>query len=487
MAKGKFKSPKGTRDLYPDDLLRQRYITEAWRRVSLRHGFDEIAGPTFEHLDLYTVKSGEGIVSELFSFRREGGDDDYALRPEFTPTLARLYAAKAASLPSPTKWFTAGPYFRAERPQRGRLREFLQWNCDVIGGADDSGLQADQDVATVLLDLVRSIGCSTADFQLKLNDRRVIARLAQKGKIPPEQFQTFLFVLDQKDKHPEEWVAEQFMSASISEEEGMRAFNFYKTVQADWKAGGATFELSDDEKRDNVRLGTALSKSGWSGWFDYDPMIARGLAYYTGTVFELIADGERAVAGGGRYDKLMKMFGTKEDVPAVGFGMGDVVLSLLLEDKNLMPEGAELREALSQPGASLRPEVFVLADEDQSEHVEPLLATLRRGIESPEHDPGRPWSGDRYDIRPMHARRSYRAKRKKQMQDASAQFAQFAVTVNEPDKVELRDMDNPGDDLTPNLIDAFPKEVRSSYADFSVDPESPVYVGSAIASLLGGR
>ncbi|MFI4870843.1 MAG: ATP phosphoribosyltransferase regulatory subunit, partial [Phycisphaerales bacterium JB061] len=102
-------APKGTRDLYPDDLLRQRYITEAWRRVSIRHGFDEIAGPTFEMLDLYKKKSGEGIVSELFSFRRTGGDDDYALRPEFTPTLARMYAAKANALPSPCKWFTAGP------------------------------------------------------------------------------------------------------------------------------------------------------------------------------------------------------------------------------------------------------------------------------------------------------------------------------------------------------------------------------------------
>ncbi|MFI4871514.1 MAG: ATP phosphoribosyltransferase regulatory subunit, partial [Phycisphaerales bacterium JB061] len=133
----KIPPPKGTRDLYPQDLLRQRYITEAWRRVSIRHGFEEIAGPTFEMLDLYKKKSGEGIVSELFSFTRAGGDDDYALRPEFTPTLARMYAEHAKQLPSPCKWFTAGPYFRAEKPQRGRLREFLQWNCDVMGGESD--------------------------------------------------------------------------------------------------------------------------------------------------------------------------------------------------------------------------------------------------------------------------------------------------------------------------------------------------------------
>ena len=133
MAKASFQSPTGTRDMYPADAAKRRFIMEAWRGVSVRHGFDEIDGPTFEHLDLYTVKSGEGIVSELFAFQRAGGEKDYALRPEFTPTLARMYAAKAGSLPKPTKWFMAGPFFRAERPQRGRLREFLQWNVDILG------------------------------------------------------------------------------------------------------------------------------------------------------------------------------------------------------------------------------------------------------------------------------------------------------------------------------------------------------------------
>ena len=227
-----------------------------------------------------------------------------------------------------------------------------------------------------------------------------------------------------------------------------------------------------------------MAVGGFQGWCEFDLSIARGLAYYTGTVFELIADGERAVAGGGRYDNLIELFGGPP-TPAVGFGMGDVVLSLLLEDKNLMPAGAELREALSQPGASLRPEAFVIADDDKADLVEPLLANLRRGVEAADHDQSRPWASDRYAVRPLHARRSYRAKRKKQMQDASGQFAMFAVTVNEPDKVELRDMDNPGDDLTPNCIDSFPKDVRKSFADFSVDPASPVYVGRAIASLLG--
>ena len=128
-----FQSPKGTRDFFPPDLAALHHIETAWRIASINAGFDEIEGPTFEHLDLYTVKSGEGIVSELFSFKRSGGDVDYALRPEFTPTLARMAAAKGRSLTLPTKWFGIPSHFRAERPQRGRLREFKQWNVDLLG------------------------------------------------------------------------------------------------------------------------------------------------------------------------------------------------------------------------------------------------------------------------------------------------------------------------------------------------------------------
>ena len=125
--------PKGTRDFYPDTMAVRRHIEGAWRQASVDCGFDEVEGPTYEHLSLYTAKSGPGIVNELFSFRRAGGDDDYALRPEFTPTLARMVAAKAGSLPMPVKWFAIPVHFRAERQQRGRLREFVQWNVDLMG------------------------------------------------------------------------------------------------------------------------------------------------------------------------------------------------------------------------------------------------------------------------------------------------------------------------------------------------------------------
>ncbi|MEL6499572.1 MAG: ATP phosphoribosyltransferase regulatory subunit [Planctomycetota bacterium] len=486
MAKGKFKTPRGTRDLYPEDLLRQRYIADAWRRVSIRHGFDEIAGPTFEHLDLYKVKSGDGIVSELFSFRRDGGDDDYALRPEFTPTLARLYAARAASLPTPTKWFTAGPYFRAERPQRGRLREFLQWNCDVIGDDSDG---ATADLLAVCVGVLDELGLNSATVQAEIGSRRFLTGWCERCGIGQDLVAAVCWMLDNIAKLPAEALARAAAERGLTPEQASAVGAMREQVVA-WQNDPAWTESDvlegwpDGFAQAVADVFEAGDARGITDRLFPSPLIARGLAYYTGTVFELVADGERAVAGGGRYDDLIELFGGPP-TPAVGFGMGDVVLRILLEDKDLMPEGAPLRESLSQPSPSLRPKAFVIADEEDAALIEPLLASLRRGIESPQHESHRPWSADRFALAPMHARRSYRGKRKKQLQDASAQHAQFAVIVNEPNKVELRDLDNPRDELTPNLIDAFSASARGTFADFSADPDSPVYVGKAIDSLLG--
>src|ERR1051325_11337269 len=172
-----FQAPKGTRDLYPIDAARRRVVLEAWRSAVIRHGFEEIDGPIFEHLDLYTVKSGEGIVSELFSFERFGGEKTFALRPEFTPTLARMYAAKAASMPKPTKWFWTQNCFRAERPQRGRLREFYQWNCDIIGNEQDPGAQARADAECIAccVDLLELVGLTPQHVRVRVNDRGVVS------------------------------------------------------------------------------------------------------------------------------------------------------------------------------------------------------------------------------------------------------------------------------------------------------------------------
>src|ERR1041385_5422722 len=151
----RFQGPKGTRDFFPAEMAWRRYLESAWRKASIRNGFEEVEGPIFEPLDLYKVKSGEGIVSELFHFKRTGGQSEYALRPEFTPTLARMVASKANALPKPIKWFCIPNLCRAERPQRGRLREFLQWNVDMLGL---EGPAADAEVIFTAVDLLRSLG-----------------------------------------------------------------------------------------------------------------------------------------------------------------------------------------------------------------------------------------------------------------------------------------------------------------------------------------
>ncbi|MEQ8845152.1 MAG: ATP phosphoribosyltransferase regulatory subunit [Phycisphaerales bacterium] len=448
-------SPKGTRDLYPDQMLRQNYITRLWRDTAIRHGFEEINGPTFEMLELYTRKSGEGIVSELFRFRREGGEDDYALRPEFTPTLARMYAAKAASLPSPTKWFSIGPYFRAEKPQRGRLREFLQWNVDVLGGDE---VDSDFDALACIATLLQTIGLRENDSRIRVSDRRHMSRALVNSGVSTEDLEQALVLLDRKDKIP----CSEFRTSAIE-------LGINESVVEALIDGRPIMDIEDYRL-----MGRTLNAGFRSGWFVHDSSIVRGLAYYTGTVFEVIAEGERAIAGGGRYDNLIELFGGPP-TPAVGFGMGDVVLGLLLDDKGLMPQGADLLDALSRPGASLRPEAFVVAgSEDEDALVEPLLANLRRGIERDGFD-GRPWAADRYAVRPMHARRTYKTTRnlKKLISDAEKQHAKFAVVLHGPDKVQVKDLDR-REEL-----------VHDQRGDFSVNPASGAYVGQAIAARLG--
>ncbi len=457
-------APKGTRDLFPEDFLRQRYITDAWRRVSIRHGFEEIAGPTFEMLDLYKKKSGEGIVSELFSFRRAGGDDDYALRPEFTPTLARMYAQKANALPNPCKWFTAGPYFRAEKPQRGRLREFLQWNCDVMG---DESADADASIQSVVVELISDLGLTRKDCQIHSFHRKVWTLFLDAASIAEDQHGSWFGWIDHYPKLTPEARVQQALSFGATLEQITQVETLVKVAAnlGQLDDDELTQEASDSEScaaiaaavemhskvQDQVIQASEIlndielvqRSKGMGGWAGWDSMIVRGLAYYTGTVFELIAGGERAVAGGGRYDNLIELFGGPP-TPAVGFGMGDVVLGLLLEDKGLMPEGPELMDAVSQKPASLRPEAFVVAGEEHQDRIEPLLAQLRRGTESEawKDRPGKPWDADRYDVPPMHARRSYKSTKNigKLLADARKQHAKFAVIIESDEAAKVENL-----------------------------------------------
>ncbi|MEN0020112.1 MAG: ATP phosphoribosyltransferase regulatory subunit [Planctomycetota bacterium] len=451
--------PKGTRDVYPEDMLRHRYIAQAWRDTAIRHGFDEIDGPTFEDSELYAVKSGEGILGELFQafsgkdpkdveFIKEHERAQLALRPEFTPTLARMYAARAKQLPSPTKWFCVSNFFRAERPQRGRLREFWQWNCDILGcDSDGYGETMDADMFAVVVDLAVGVGLSPNVVRLNYSDRRWVADCLQRSGVSEDDMSAALQLLDARLKLDDEVFRDQASAMQLD----IDSFDAAVKVRGEPDGFlGANSQFFTDELADAI---ASSAHDGWEQyeWHRWDSSIVRGLAYYTGTVFELIADGERAVAGGGRYDNLIELFGGPP-TPAVGFGMGDVVLSLLLEDKGLMPDGPALLDALSRPSASLRPEAFVVTpDGEHDGDVRTLVADLRRGIESEayrERDDAKPWDADRYavdagGVPPLHARQSYKATRKvpKLMQDAIGQHAKTLVIIENEEHATVQDLD----------------------------------------------
>jgi histidyl-tRNA synthetase len=436
-----FQAPKGTRDLYPIDAARRRFVLEAWRGASIRHGFDEIDGPIFEHLDLYTVKSGEGIVSELFSFTREGGEKTYALRPEFTPTLARMYATKANSLPKPTKWFMAGPFFRAERPQRGRLREFLQWNVDLLGDASPA---ADAEVIATCVSMLRSVGLKSSDVRIKVNHRAALAAWLVARGVPEAAHGELFKLLDAKDKMP----APEFIGK-------LAAFGFTPQQAEVFQKG--IIRISVDEAAATGRpsdavidmtffsqavtpLAQQLVAAGIIDWVDFDLSVVRGLAYYTGMVFEVHEAGgkERAIAGGGRYDNLVELFGGPP-TPAVGFGMGDVVLSLVLQDKGLMPDDAALLEKTGS-----RPDVFVISSAEPAAEamVRPVVASLREAG--------------------LHARHSYKATKNvgKLLQDAGACRARFAVIVESAEFAMIKNLETGEQDQRPCPVGIVAGEIR---------------------------
>lgn len=507
MSTKKIKAPKGTRDLYPEDLLRQQYITNAWRDAAIRCGFDEIAGPTFETTELYAVKSGEGILSELFqAFSgkspkevervKETGQAEFALRPEFTPTLARMYAARAKELPQPCKWFTAGPYFRAERPQRGRLREFLQWNVDVLGSANDGPSHSDGDCLECCVSAFEVLGLSPSDVQIHLNSRSLILEMFNAIGIASEQHESTFDLLDKLGKIPttnfverghEIGLADRVISLMLRLNNGRVSLADCSGIEVVATDDPFDTELKGDvvikhlfEFEDSVAgdFYYTVRERRIGSWCTFDPSIVRGLAYYTGTVFEAIAEGERAVAGGGRYDNLIELFGGPP-TPACGFGMGDVVLGNLLDDKGLMPTGSELMDAVARPQASIRPVAFVVpnGDEENEPLVHTLVANLRRGIECNEwssRDDRKPWDADRYRVAPMHARVSYKSTRnlKKLRADAVNQHARYFVEIHADNKVELTDLDN-RESIT-----------SDTHGSFSVDPSAENYVGTAIASRI---
>ena len=328
---------KGTRDFYPPDMAIRNFIMDGWKKVSLRNGFEEYDGPIFEYLKMYQIKSGDEIVEQLFSLTDRGGRE-LALRPEITPTLARMVNQQINALPKPIKWFSVPRLFRAERPQKGRLREFFQWNIDIIG--EDSVL-ADAEVIFTTIDYLRDVGLSPDDIVVKVSSRKMLKGIMKDIGIPDEKIEPLYTLLDKKNKLPIdtfEKMLDDLLPDSKTANEVKEFMGCDNIQQIENKYGRqGTSEI--------IELMTLLYDMGVGDYYLFDPGVVRGLAYYTGIVFEIYdrADELRAICGGGRYDNLLRDFGGPA-ISATGMGMGDCVLEILLEEKGLLDKQVPKRQ-----------------------------------------------------------------------------------------------------------------------------------------------
>ena len=317
----------GFRDFYPEPLPHQdvwsadarQYIFDQWRTIAKRYGFREYDGPPLEPLELFTTKSGEEIVGQLYNFT-DKGERAVSLRPEMTPTLARMVAAHERNYKKPIKWFAIPQLFRYERQQKGRLREHFQFNADLIGETDPA---ADAELIALLIDTLRAFGLTPADFVIRLSSRNAWQDFFKHGGGDHAHEYEFFQIIDKLERSsPEE--SERKLVALGFTLAGVKAFI---------ESGRPTAELQSI--LDN------LGARGLQDFVKIDYQVIRGLAYYTGVVFEAFdRKGEfRAIAGGGRYNNLVKLIsGGKVDLPALGFGMGDVVLLELLKARGLLPK-----------------------------------------------------------------------------------------------------------------------------------------------------
>ena len=323
----------GFRDFYPEDLARRAAIFRAWRSVARRYAFVEYDGPPLEPLDLYTQKSGDEIVTQLYSFEDKGGRQ-VALRPEMTPTFARMVAARAKTLPKPVRWFSLPQLFRYERAQRGRLREHFQLNVDIVGEPSEL---ADAELLCVAIDIMRELGMGPFEVRAKVSDRRLLNALLTAIGVDGAQLGVVYAVLDKVVRVPHEVSREKLEAAGLvpNQVERILAIPDIGSMDDLERDFGHVEAVKPALEVFGRYLGH-LHALGVGAWIDVDLSIVRGLAYYTGTVFELFdARGElRAICGGGRYDNLLAELGGV-DLPALGFGMGDVVLGELLREHGL--------------------------------------------------------------------------------------------------------------------------------------------------------
>ncbi len=325
---------KGTRDFYPPVMTVRNYLIDGWKAASARHGFAEYDGPIFEYLKMYQIKSGDEIVEQLFSLQDRGGRD-LAIRPEITPTLARMVNQQINALPRPIKWFSVPRLCRAERPQKGRLREFFQWNIDIVG-VDD--VLADAEIIFCAVDFLRQVGLTDQDIVVRISSRRMLAEVLRAMGVDDEQLEPLYALLDKKGKIPPEAFVKMLgeLIADEAKQKNILRLMDAQSLEQVVQVAPVT-ETTETAIEELKHLFDVLTSMGVADFCQFDISIIRGLAYYTGIVFEIYDRGcqLRAIGGGGRYDNLLKQFGGPQ-VTATGLGMGDCVLEILLEEKGLL-------------------------------------------------------------------------------------------------------------------------------------------------------
>ena len=344
----------GFRDFLPGDCAKRNYIFSRWREVARRYGFVEWEGPPLEPTELYKKKSGAEIVEQLFNFT-DKGEREVALRPELTPTLARVVAAHEREFKKPLKWFSIGQFFRYEKQQRGRLREHFQLNCDIIGEKDPG---ADVELIALCIDVLRAFGLTEKDFVVRISDREFWTDFFRDNSVPSERWGDLLQVIDKSAREPSEKTAEKLGDVA-------------DLVFATLKGGGKSAKLE--------RLVAGLRVRGLGDFVEIDVAIVRGLAYYTGIVFEAFdrAGKFRAIAGGGRYDNLIAQLSDGAlSLPALGFAMGDVVLGELIND---IPGAREAMHDAIANGSKIDIYVVVAKEERRADALAQIQELRGRG------------------------------------------------------------------------------------------------------------
>jgi histidyl-tRNA synthetase len=339
---------KGVRDFYPADQFIQRYIFEHMERVCELFGYEEYNASVLEPAELYRSKTSEEIVDEQTYTFTDRGNREVTLRPEMTPTFARMVAGRSREIPMPARWYSIANFFRYDRTQRGRLREFWQLNADIVGAP---GIEADAEVIALAHAIMRAMGAEERDFEVRVSDRRILDSIYKNVDLPEDLHAHVTRLLDRRAK------MENFET------------EFAKVVGDAGKSGALLAELERTTSTaylENLRK--MLDLLGVHNMV-VDTQTTRGFDYYTGMVFEIFDTHEsnkRSIAGGGRYDNLLSMFGG-DKIPAVGFAMGDVTARDFLESHDLLPEYAPASELM-----------VAVIDEDCMTHAIKLAQDLRR-------------------------------------------------------------------------------------------------------------